>query len=171
MADSGHIIVTAVNAAATEEMRAASFEKYLSEEGLGHIVDARKQRGESDKAGKERYTMYAKAILLAGAPSDGYKTAVGLPLEIVPEKDPYRLQAGEALPVRVLLRGAPAPNLEVKATSATEKTVVVGRTDAQGRLTVPVTKGQWRLHTIHMERASGDVDWESLWTTLTFEVS
>jgi hypothetical protein len=27
------------------------------------------------------------------------------------------------------------------------------------------------LHTIHMERASGDVDWESLWTTLTFEVS
>jgi hypothetical protein len=48
---------------------------------------------------------------------------------------------------------------------------VVGRTDAQGRLSVPVSKGQWRLHTIHMERASGDVDWESVWTTLTFEVS
>ena len=167
----GHVIVTAVNAASTEDMRPASFEKYLSEEGLGHIIAARKERGESEKNGKERYTMYAKTILLSGTPGDGYKTAVGLPLEIVPEKDPYRLQAGEALPIRVLLRGAPAPNLEVRATSVTDKTHVVGRTDAQGRVTVPVSKGQWRLHTIHMERASGDVDWESLWTTLTFEVS
>ena len=171
VADAGHIIVTAVNAASVEDMRPASFEKYLAEEGLGHIIDARKQRGESEKNGKERYTMYAKTILLSGAPGEGYKTAVGLPLEMVPEKDPYRLQAGETLPRRVLLRGAPVANLEVRATSTTAKTHTVGRTDSQGRLTVPVSKGQWRLHAIHMERATGDVDWESLWTTLTFEVS
>ena len=71
-------------------MKAASFEKYLKEEGLNHIVEARAQRGESDKPGKERYTMYAKTIFLAGAPNEGYKAVVGLPLEIVPEKDPYR---------------------------------------------------------------------------------
>jgi hypothetical protein len=35
----------------------------------------------------------------------------------------------------------------------------------------PVSKGQWRPSLVHMERASGDVDWESVWTTLTFEVS
>ena len=171
VAHTGHIIVTAVNGAAIEDMRPAAFEEYLAEEGLGHIVAARKERGEADKPGKERYTMYAKTILLSGAPGDGYKTAVGLPLEIVPEKDPYRLQAGEALPIRVLLRGAPAPNLEIRATSVAGKPVVVGTTDAQGRVTVPVSKGQWRVHTIHMERGAGDVDWESLWTTLTFEVS
>ena len=169
--DAGHVIVTAVNGAATEEMRPASFEKYLAEEGLTHIVAARKERGEAEKPGKERYTMYAKTILVSGTPGDGYMTAVGLPLEIVPEKDPYRLQPGDSLPVRVLLRGAPAPNLEVKATTAAEKARVIGTTDAQGRITVPVSKGQWRLHTIHMERASGEADWESLWTTLTFEVS
>jgi hypothetical protein len=34
-----------------------------------------------------------------------------------------------------------------------------------------VRQGQWRLHTIHVERTSGsDADWESLWTTLTFEI-
>ena len=170
IAHTGHIIVTAVNATAIEDMRPAEFEEYLLEEGLGHIVTARKERGEAEKPGKERYTMYAKTILLSGAPGDGYKTAVGLPLEIVPEKDPYRLQAGEALPIRVLLRGAPAPNLEIRATSVAGKPVVVGTTDAQGRVTVPVSKGQWRVHTIHMERAAGNVDWESLWTTLTFEV-
>ena len=170
VSDAGHVILTAVNAAAVEDMRPASFEKYLVEEGLGHIVEARKARGESEKNGKERYTMYAKTILVSDAPGEGYRTAVGLPLEFVPDKDPFGLQPGEALPVRVLLRGRPAPNLEVRATSATEEGRVIGRTDADGRLVVPVSTGQWRLHTIHMERASGDVDWESLWTTLTFEV-
>jgi uncharacterized GH25 family protein len=118
--------------------------------------------------------MYAKTIFVAGAPGDGYKTVVGLPLEIVPEKDPYRLQPGEALPVRVLLRGAPAANLELSAASTAPGFAphVVGKTDAQGRLSIAVSAGKWRLHTIHMERAAGsDVDWESVWTTLTFEVS
>lgn len=170
VAASGHVIVTAVNGAAIEEIKPVSFEKYLEEEGLGHIVQARAQRGESDKPGKERYTMYAKTIFVAGVPTDAYRAVVGLPLEIVPEKDPYRLQAGESLPVPVLLRGAPAANLEVKATSAGGKAQVVGKTDANGRLNVPVTPGRWRLHTIHMERGS-DVDWESVWTTLTFEIS
>ena len=172
VADAGHLILTAVNAAAVEEMKPAPFEEYLLEEGLGHIVAARKERGEAEKPGKERYTMYAKTILLSGGTQgDGYKTAVGLPLEIVPEKDPYALPPGDALPVRVLLRGAPAPNLEVRATAVAGKATVIGTTDAQGRVSVPVSKGLWRLHTIHMERAAGDVDWESLWTTLTFEVS
>jgi uncharacterized GH25 family protein len=173
VAGPGHVIVTAVNPTSIEEMKPAPFEEYLKEEGLNHIVDARAQRGETDKPGKERYTMYAKSIFVVGTPGEGYKTMVGLPLEIVPEKDPYRLQAGEALPVRVLLRGTPAPNLELTAASTVPglKPHVVGKTDADGRLDIPVSTGKWRLHTIHMERASGDVDWESLWTTLTFEIS
>ena len=78
------------------------------------------------------------------------------------------------------LRHAPSPSSYQPATLLTESSgnlqattdpVVVGKTDAQGRITVPVSKGQWRLHTIHMERIAGDADWESLWTTLTFAVS
>jgi uncharacterized GH25 family protein len=170
----GHVIVTAINAAAIETMKPPSFEKYLNEEGLGHIVKARAERGEADQPGRERYTMYAKALLASGAPGAGYTMAAGLPLEMIPEKDPYRLQPGEALPVRVLLRGAPVANLDVTAASTAPgfKARVIGRTDAAGRVTVPVTRGQWRLCSIHMERVSeADVDWESLWTTLTFEVS
>jgi uncharacterized GH25 family protein len=61
--------------------------------------------------------MYAKAIVLAGAPDEGYKRAIGLPIEFIPEKDPYQLKPGESLPVRVLVRGAPAKDLEVKQRS------------------------------------------------------
>jgi hypothetical protein len=46
----------------------------------------------------------------------------------------------------------------------------VGKTDDEGRIDVPVTPGQWRLHAIHMERSTKpDADWESFWATLTFE--
>jgi uncharacterized GH25 family protein len=171
---SGYMIVTAVNAAATESMKAPAFLDYIKEEGLTHVIDARAQAGEADKPARERYTMFAKSIFLAGAPNDAYKTAVGLPIEIVPEKDPASLKTGESLPVRVLFRGAPAKGLDVMAASnapAYAKNRSIGKTDANGRIAVPVTSGQWRLHTIHMERSTtSDADWESFWATLTFEV-
>ena len=63
--------MTAVNGAAVEEMKPPSFEKYLEEESLGHIVPAPAQRGESDKPGKERYTMCAKTIARGSATRTG----------------------------------------------------------------------------------------------------
>jgi uncharacterized GH25 family protein len=108
------------------------------------------------------------------AVNEGYKHAVGLPIEIVPEKDPLSLKSGEALPVRVLLRGEPARDLAVLAESSRpgySTNHEVGRTGADGRIAIPVAAGQWRLHTIHMERsANPDAEWESFWATLTFEV-
>ena len=49
--------------------------------------------------------------------------------------------------------------------------LLIGKTDAQGRIALPVKSGKWRLHTIYMERiAEPDADWESFWATLTFEI-
>src|SRR6185436_4184023 len=95
VAGSGHVIVSATNRTQTTEMKAGEFTEYLEEEGLTDIIDARKQRGEASANAKERYTMYAKALLLSGAPDDGYSRPVGTPIEIVPMVDPYRLKAGE----------------------------------------------------------------------------
>jgi uncharacterized GH25 family protein len=170
----GHLIATITVGTATTTMKPDSFLDYIKEEGLTHVIDARARQGESDKPGRERYTMYAKSIILAGTPDETYKRAVGLPIEFVPEKDPYQLKAGESLPVRVLLRGAPAKDLEVRsavAGPAGSKTETLGRTDANGRIMVPVVSGKWRLHAIYMARVSDpEADWESLWATLTFEI-
>ena len=167
---SGHLLVTAVVPTATATMKVAGFNKYLQEEGLTDVIEARAKAGETDKPAKERFSAYAKAILLSDAPNDLYRATVGFPLEMVPEKDPYRLAPGESLPVRVILRGAPAKNLEIGAISTGGKEFSVGRTDADGLINVPVKAGQWRLHAIYMERSTKpDADWESFWTTLTFE--
>lgn len=170
----GHIVLSAVNGATVEGMKAGEFLEYLTEEGLTGAIDAHKRSGQSSAEPRERYTMYAKAILLSGAAGDAWRTVVGHPIEIVPEKDPYALKPGESLPVRVLLRGRPAANLLVKAASTTPNGAQhdVGRTDANGRLEVPVSAGTWRLHTIAMEQVQNDRDaeWESHWATLTFEI-
>ena len=174
IAGTGHVVATAINAATVDTMNAKSFTGYLEEENLTHVVEARVKAGEADKPARERYTMFAKSILLAGAPDEGYKTPAGHTIEIVPEKDPYSLKPGEAMPVRVLLRGKPAASLELMAASTGSfgsKSRSIGKTGMDGRISVPVTAGAWRLHTIHMERSSQpDADWESFWATLTFEV-
>jgi uncharacterized GH25 family protein len=171
---SGHVIATVTAAPQTIALKPEVFTEYLKEEGLTAIIEARAQRGEAEKEGKERYSMYAKAILLADSPSDAWKQTVGSPIEFVAQKDPYQLKSGDSLPVKLLVRGAPASGLEVKAASATpagNKIVTVGRTDAEGNISVPVIAGRWRLHAIHMERAKDtEVDWESYWGTLTFEI-
>ena len=170
----GHLVLSAVNGVMVEGMKADEFLEYLVEEGLTGAIDAHKRSAPSNAEPRERYTMYAKAILLSGAASDAWRTVVGQPIEIVPDKDPYALKPGESLPVHVLLRGRPAPNLLVKAASTAPNGAQhdVGRTDANGRLEVPVSAGKWRLHTIAMEQVQNDTDaqWESHWATLTFEV-
>lgn len=174
LSDNGFAVTGAVNAATVGTMSAKSFAGYLAEENLQHIVEARAASGEADKPARERYTMYAKSILLAGMPDESYKQPVGHTIEIVPERSPYSLKPGEPLPVRVLLRGKPVGSLEIMAASTGSfgsKSRSIGKTSADGRISVPVTTGAWRLHTIHMERSTQpDADWESFWATLTFEV-
>lgn len=172
----GHYIATVVAAANTISMKPDEFLEYLKEEGLNHVIDARTKSGDAQKDARERYSKFAKTVFLVGAPnntSEAYKKVIGLPIEIVPEKDPYAIKPGESLPVRVLVRGGPAAGLEIRTASsaAGAKIVSSGTTGADGRISIPVVAGQYRLHALHMERVTdGTADWESFWGTLTFEV-
>jgi uncharacterized GH25 family protein len=152
-------------------MKADEFTKYLKDESLTAAVESRAKLRETAKPGRERYSMYLKSIVLSGAPNEGYKQLTGQPIEIVPEKDPSSVRSGESLPVRVLFKGAPAPNLDLFAASKTKAKHRVGKTDSNGRISVPVAAGTWRLNTILMKRITEPTaDWESFWATLTFEI-
>lgn len=158
------------------ELAPDKFVDYLKEEGLTKVIRWRGQHHETGRPGRERYTKFAKSLLVAGRPDDFYKQPLGLLIEIVPLADPYTLHEGAVLPVRVLFRGKPAPDLQLEAAWAGDgekKIQVVGRTDAEGRIEIPLTKaGKWRLHSLMMKRCSDptSADWESFWASLTFEV-
>jgi hypothetical protein len=153
----------------------AKFEQYLNDEGLESIIAWRKEHGESAKASRERYSKYAKSLVVCDKPSDSWKKVIGLAIEFVPDADPAALKPGDSLPVKLLWRGKPAAGLRVEKAWATKEkngVEVVGRTDDQGRIGVPVERAaRWRLHAVAMERTSGDADWESFWATMTFEVN
>lgn len=174
---SGHVIATASTETMIYEMDAEEFLKYLQDESLTHVIEAREASGEADKPARERYAKHAKSIVLVGDADtdDQFGTVVGLPIEFVAEASPYLSTVGDDLPVRVLFQGQPAPDLEITASWIGANGVEVkklGRTDAEGRLSVPlVASGAWRLHTILMEkRDEADIDWESYWAILTFAV-
>jgi uncharacterized GH25 family protein len=99
---------------------------------------------------------------------------VGLPLELVPLKDPFSVKPGDALRVRVLFRGKPLAGVNVGWAHADGDGSPAGsvRSDEKGECLVPMAKaGLLTVRLTHMTRPkAADYEWESFWTTLTFRV-
>ena len=171
----GSMYVTAQTKPKLLVLPAEKFEAYLAEEGLQRIALKRKDRGQSGTPGREIYSKFAKALVTVDAPDAGFSKPVGLPIEIVPQADPSTLAPGSTLPVLVMWNGKPASGLQVErawAHGGKSDRKVIGRTDAQGRIDIPVdSPGKWRLHAVHMQASTqAAADWESFWASLTFEV-
>lgn len=156
------------------ELPAAKFEAYLVEEGLEDIVAARKAAGASGKPGRERYGRCAKALLAVGGVSgEVFTRRLGLPLELLPEVDPFALKPGEALPVRLIGVNGPVAGRRVAAwLGAATTPAAAARTDTEGRAILKLpAPGRWLVAAVHMVPAQGGTDdWASLWASLTFEL-
>lgn len=164
------------------EMSGPEFEAYLALEGLDGPRRARAAARRTGDAGRERYARCARTWI-AGSDPGRVTAAVGLTLEVVPERDPA---AGGAVPVRVLLRGQPLAGTLVRAWHAPLDSrarpgdpavrdslgpAFESRTDANGRAVVPVSRaGEWLIGTVHMEPSTAprEADWQSWWASLTF---
>jgi uncharacterized GH25 family protein len=154
-------------------LEGAKFEDYLRDEGLERIVDARKKSGQSAAPGRERFYRCAKALLdTPGAAT--FDAPLGFTLELVPRKNPYALKTSGDLPLALTFRGKPIANVLVMAMSKDDPLKVIrARTDAKGRVTLPLAHaGFWLIKAVHMEAAPADagVDWESWWASITFEL-
>ena len=114
------------------ELPADKFEEYLREEGFERISALRAKRGESAKPSRELFSRCAKALVAAGAGSTGDR-ALGLTLELLPEKNPA-LSPGEALPIRLLYEGKPLSGALVVAVPTRTPAKVSARTDAKGNV-------------------------------------
>jgi uncharacterized GH25 family protein len=157
-------------------LKADEFNEYLKDDGLPHILELRAERGEADQAVVERYAKWAKAVLKVGddEADDTWSRPAGLKMEIVPLVNPYELDGGGELAVVALFEGRPVAGLTVTATRAGGlRNEVAGVTDEQGRVGLSLSQpGRWYLHTIHMVPVDDEpeVQWESFWATLAFEI-
>ena len=153
---------------------AEQFERYLSEEGLERISQLRAERGESGLGAREIFSRCAKSLVSAGHGPEGHDRQLGLRLELVAEENPYALEPGQELAVRLLYEGEPLPDALVVALNGDEpEKRLTARSDSEGRAAFRIGRaGPWLIKAVHMIPAPPDVlaDWESLWASLTFEV-
>ena len=172
-------------------LEAPKFESYLRDEGLENIIEARRLSGTSDAPGREVYSRCAKSLLRASRPAATTATTAvktpaaflqrrtGLTLELIPQTDPQQLRGGGAFTVQLLylnqpLRGALVKALPQTAAGDAQVAQITGRTDSQGRVTLPLSQGGvWLINAVHMVPAPPqyNAEWESVWSSLTFEVA
>ena len=157
-------------------LKAEEFNEYLKEDGLPDTLEERRKTDELSKDAKERYAKHVKAILQVGKiRSDDYKTVLGYPVELVPQQNPYFLKKGGSIDILCLKDGKPLANQVVLA-GREDKGKLVSvpelRSDEKGMVRVRLDgAGKWYVKFINMTKlADPDLNYESKWTTLTFEI-
>ncbi|MGH9946099.1 MAG: DUF4198 domain-containing protein [Pyrinomonadaceae bacterium] len=157
-------------------LKAADFNEYLREDGLPDTLEERRKTGELEKDAKERYAKHVKAILQVGTRrSDDYKSVLGYSVELVPQQNPYNLKKGMSIDILCLKDGKPLTNQVVLAgREHNGKLVSVPelRSDDEGMIKVRLDGvGKWYVKFINMTKlADPALNYESKWTTLTFEI-
>ncbi len=125
---------------------------------------------------RERYSKHVRAIFQVGdARTGNYRTPLGYPVEIILQQNPYSLRVGQTIEVLCTLNGQPLANQYVLAgreRAARMSRKISARTDANGiaRFRLHST-GKWFIKMIHMTPLTdAEVNYESKWATLTFEI-
>ena len=158
----------------TIELTADQVAHYVEEVGAPPEVLARWQATPEPRRWREAYRKHAKTFVRVGEPAGDrtWAESVGSPVELVPEQDPTALAAGGELTVRLLRDSAAAAGANVALVRAGEEQAVVRATDAEGRVTFSLPRAGWYLlkSTYLRPAAGGDLDWEAVFATLTFEV-
>ncbi len=156
------------------ELTADKLNQYLREEGLDAVAALRARRGQTGGA-REMFSRCAKSLVLSGSTDKTQgDRSLGFTLELVAERNPYLMTAGQDLPVRLTYEGRPlAGVLVVAMNSADPAHKLTARSDKEGRVRFPLPRtGFWLVKAVHMIEAPAgtDADWVSYWASLTFEL-
>src|SRR6056297_92631 len=160
------------------EMDANAFNTYLEHEGLENTIAERKEQKIENRGAKERYSKHVKALLQVGQKSSiDFTKPLNYPIEFVPMNNPFEINLGDAVGFKLLRNGKPLANHIVHYSTAVpgqdaHENENSTRTNDNGLVSImPTSKGKWYIATIHMEKKEGEeVDYESNWATLTFEI-
>ena len=172
-----HVLVLQTDDRAQAHLPSIRFNDYLRVEGLTPALEQRARQHRMDADGSERYSRCAKSIVQVGPPGAGSQgqvnKPVGLPLEIVPEANPYGAPRSASLPVRVIYAGRPLAGALVKLTNLKydASPFEVHLTDHDGRasFTMP-NSGTWLLNVIWTKALprSAETDFETVFSSLSF---
>jgi hypothetical protein len=154
---------------------AEKFTQYLKEEGLDSVAALRASRNQTGVGARELFSRCAKSLVLSGASNEAQgDRLLGFTLELVAERNPYAIRAGEDLPVRLAYENRPlAGALVVAMNRLNPSAKLAARTDKDGRVRFRLRSGgMWMVKAVHMIPApeGTNAEWASYWASLTFEL-
>jgi uncharacterized GH25 family protein len=156
------------------ELEAAKFNDYLKEDGLTSAIEYRKTHHETDSMGNEFYQRSVKTIIQAGNKYDDiYKKETTLPLDIIPQENPYQLTDGAEISIKIFFQKKPLTNTLIKIwhreNNKTRQQDMT--TDLNGMIRLNVKRsGHWMISAVKMVHLENDpkANWQSYWGSLTW---
>ena len=155
------------------------FEEFARLHGLDWILASHEMRGLPNTGFKEAYTRFVKSLVSVGD-GGGQDRYLGMFFELVAGANPYTDDISAGMPISVLYKGVPLPNMQVDVfyrdvdDALTRLSV---ETNARGTALIPnLGAGEYMVNSVHMmipfeadiERTG--VVWHSLWGSITYQI-
>lgn len=156
------------------ELEPAKFNAYLLEDGLNEAFQHRLHHNEIDSTGREFYQRSAKTIFQVGKRyNNTFRQETVLPLDIIPQQNPYSIKNGDSLEVKILFQKEPLTNHFIRIFQRNGNiTTTRGMISSEnGTIKFPVnTKGVWMISAVKMIRLKDDekAQWQSYWGSCTW---
>jgi uncharacterized GH25 family protein len=160
---------------AFSDLEAEKFNEYLKEDGLEDALSHRENTNTLTKNGKEFYARNAKLLVQVGTKTDDtYKKPVGLPLEIIPQQNPYAAKIGDVIKFKILFEGKPVFTAKVKVWNRHNNRTTVQNIYSQqdGMIEARISNaGAWMVSVVQMVPSKDPkADWQSYWGSLVFGI-
>ena len=159
------------------ELSSEKFSEYLEAEEFTNIEKLRDRIGRRPKQ-RERYARTLKSLIQVGGVPEGdlYRQVLGQKIEILLLQNPYLLDPGDNLDVQVLFDGKPLRDKLVWALNGEGQRLISkskARTNTRGIARFTLDHGGfWLIRVVHLLPCSdcSDADWESYWTSYSFNL-
>ncbi|HOX82723.1 MAG TPA: DUF4198 domain-containing protein, partial [Chryseolinea sp.] len=140
-----------------------------------NVYDIRKNTNTLNKPSKEFYSRHTKLLFQVGdVKDDTYKKVMGLPIEIVPDRNPYSLKKGDLIRFKILWQGKPVFGARIKVWNRFDNRTTIQNiyTEQDGTMETHISNpGAWMVSVVRMIPSTKEgADWESYWGSLVFGV-
>ncbi|MEJ1240684.1 DUF4198 domain-containing protein [Chryseolinea sp. T2] len=157
------------------ELEAKLFNEYLQEDGLDDVYASREKNKALGNKAREHYSRHTKLFLQVGETRDDiYKKIVGMPIELIPQRNPYELKRADKCQFLVLFNGQPLFGAKVRIWNRFDNrtTIQNAYTQKDGMIEMQISNpGSWMVSVVKMVPSKDPAaDWRSYWGSLVFAV-
>ncbi len=155
------------------------FQRFADHKDFPDMLARHRARSLPESQFKEAYTRYSKSLISVGS-GEGNDVQAGLEIELLALQNPYTDDVSKGIVVVGYYQNKVRANAQIELYEKTadgEVQITLHRTDAQGKVVLPVRPSHSYLVDMVVLREPSDelarkkkVAWETLWASLTFAV-